>query len=71
MSEPATRMVPGRGATINPTGRYEKLQQQAFDDGWNLPGSPNAPRTTAYSEYVKNFLTRNQSPDIPFDRSIN
>ncbi|MEO8159516.1 MAG: PA0069 family radical SAM protein [Betaproteobacteria bacterium] len=63
----------GRGATINPEGRFEKDLREAFDDGWNVPldEEPERPRTVVTAERVKSILSRNDSPDIPFTLSIN
>jgi DNA repair photolyase len=65
----------GRGAVGNPTGRYEQETRHAFDDGWGtanpLAGGPPPLRTTVSVDSSRTVLTRNTSPDIPFDRSIN
>lgn len=61
----------GRGAGINPSGRYEPLSRDVFDDGWNgLEGLPPF-KTQVQVEKPRNIITRNTSPDIGFDRSIN
>ena len=62
----------GRGAKSNASGRYEALSIQAFDDGWE-PDEPPPTRlaTTLTAETARVILTRNDSPDISFDRSIN
>ena len=61
----------GRGTVSNASGRYERLARQIFDDGWsNLEDLPPF-RTTVTEERPKRIITRNQSPDISFDRSIN
>ncbi len=61
----------GRGATINPGGRYESEQRVAEDDGWgSLEELPPFQTEIAY-EKARNIITRNDSPDISFDRSIN
>lgn len=61
----------GRGATINPGGRYEAEQRVAEDDGWgSLEELPPFSTEIAY-EKARNIITRNDSPDISFDRSIN
>ncbi len=61
----------GRGAVVNPSGRYESESRVGFDDGWggldDLP--PFATEVTI--EKPKTIITRNTSPDIGFDRSIN
>jgi len=61
----------GRGAASNASGRYESLIQENFDDGW--PPDEAAPplRTTLTAEAARAIITRNDSPDIPFDQSIN
>jgi len=60
----------GRGAASNETGRFEPLKREAFDDGWGE--EELAPfKTEVIHERVRAIITRNQSPDISFDRSIN
>lgn len=64
----------GRGATLNPAGRFEPAERAPFDDGWGsleaLAGEP-APATEVRADAARTVITRNQSPDIGFDRSIN
>ncbi len=65
----------GRGSTINPSGRFERL---AYDDGdvdvvqrdEYAEASP-APRTEYYRDTSASIIARNQSPDVGFDASIN
>ena len=61
----------GRGAQSNASGRYEPLARVAFDDGWqSLDDLP--PFSTSVSvDASRKVITRNESPDIGFDRSIN
>jgi DNA repair photolyase len=63
----------GRGSPINPEGRFEKVRRDAEDDGWfqEAPEGPAKPKTVVTIERVKTIITRNDSPDIGFDRSIN
>ena len=62
----------GRGAVGNPTGRFEAGLRVATDDGWGLGDEEPAPlRTTLGIDSTRRIITRNQSPDVPFDRSIN
>jgi DNA repair photolyase len=64
--------VRGRGAVSNASGRFERLREEAFDDGWPPDdGAPTQVRTTLQIERARTILTRNDSPDIGFDRSIN
>ena len=62
----------GRAAGSNESGRFERERREAFDDGWETIDEP-APRCeTIYArDAAKTILARNDSPDIPFDRSIN
>lgn len=62
----------GRGAAINPEGRFERFAREAFDDGWER-GEEELPalKTQVTEERVKSILARNDSPDIPFAQSIN
>jgi DNA repair photolyase len=61
----------GRGSLSNTTGRYEPLARVAFDDGWQ--GLEDLPpfKTTVTADTTRKIITRNDSPDISFDRSIN
>jgi DNA repair photolyase len=75
--EPATPRK-GRGAGINPEGRFETMVREAFDDGWGQPpaaGEADEPlpplKTYVTVEYAKSIISRNESPDVPFTQSIN
>ncbi|MBP2447163.1 PA0069 family radical SAM protein [Rhizobium leguminosarum] len=61
----------GRGAGLNPTGRFEALQRETFDDGWQTLEELPPFKTDVQIEKPRTAITRNESPDIPFDRSIN
>ncbi len=61
----------GRGAQSNVTGRYEPLARIAFDDGWRTLDDLPAFKTTVQTDATRKIITRNESPDIGFDRSIN
>ena len=62
----------GRGARSNHSGRYEAQTLEAVDDGWTQEDATPPPlRTTLTAEVAKTIITRNDSPDIGFDRSIN
>jgi len=64
----------GRGAVSNVSGRFEAHARVAVDDGWQLAEDHALPekfKTEVTVECVKSALTRNMSPDIPFDRSLN
>jgi DNA repair photolyase len=62
----------GRGAASNLEGRYEAWARESADDGWAreeeaLP----ALRTVVTEERAKSIISRNDSPDIGFEESIN
>ena len=61
----------GRGAGINPEGRFETAEREAFDDGWVPDDEVRALKTQVTEERAKSIITRNDSPDIPFTQSIN
>ncbi len=61
----------GRGATLNQSGRFEALSRDGFDDGWGSLDELPALKTEVTLETPKKIITRNKSPDISFDRSIN
>ena len=61
----------GRGAGLNPAGRFEPTERVAYDDGWQTLESLPPFKTEVQIEKPKSAITRNESPDIPFDRSIN
>jgi DNA repair photolyase len=68
----------GRGATGNLQGRFEVDQREVFDDGWGMPDEgeageqASAPlRTQVFEERAKSILSRNASPDVPFNVSLN
>jgi DNA repair photolyase len=60
----------GRGARTNASGRFERYLREAFDDGW-AEAETAAPETTVTPELARSIISRNQSPDISFDQSIN
>jgi DNA repair photolyase len=65
----------GRGATTNPSVRFDRHGTVAFDDGWDTLGDdfkelpPLA--TTLIKDSSRSALAWNKSPDLGFDRSIN
>jgi DNA repair photolyase len=61
----------GRGAISNRSGRYESLQRMLEDDGWEGLARLDRLPTTVTRDTTRSIITRNQSPDIFFDRSIN
>ena len=61
----------GRGAQSNASGRYEAEARVAFDDGWQSIEDLPPFKTTVSADTARKVITRNNSPDIGFDRSIN
>jgi DNA repair photolyase len=61
----------GRGAQSNASGRYEPVARVAFDDGWQSFEELPPFKTTVTLDSTRKIITRNDSPDISFDRSIN
>lgn len=67
---PATRA--GRGVVSNPAGRFESTRSEAVDDGWGSLDEELPPlATTVQPEPARSIISRNDSPDISFDQSIN
>jgi DNA repair photolyase len=67
-----TRRLRGRGAVSNASGRYEKQTRVLIDDGWNAAEEiePSL-KTEVLRDTSRTIITRNQSPDISFEQSIN
>jgi DNA repair photolyase len=61
----------GRGAVTNASGRYEPHAKVAFDDGWQSLEELPPFKTYVTEERARKIISRNESPDIGFDRSIN
>lgn len=61
----------GRSAGINPSGRFEPVSRHVFDDGWDSLEELPPFKTEVQVEKPRTIITRNESPDISFDRSIN
>jgi DNA repair photolyase len=67
---------PMRGATLNGASNRFNLPSRESDGDWldmrvGLDEAPTPARTTVTIEHPKTIITHNESPDIPFDRSIN
>src|SRR5271155_6466 len=72
----ADRLAPsdvrrGRGAASNATGRFEIVQREDFDAGWGRDETISLLKTEVTPERPRTIITKNESPDISFDRSIN
>jgi DNA repair photolyase len=65
-------VVRGRGAASNPGGRFEHTRLEAADDGWGcLDDPPRGADTVLIADRPRRAITRNTSPDVPFDQSVN
>lgn len=58
----------GRGAGLNPTGRFEPVEIVADPEAMEEEPSPT---TRFYEDASRSIITRNDSPDIPFSASLN
>src|ERR1700758_5531491 len=66
------RALHGRGARSNASGRYERETRVLVDDGWTKEDDAPPPlKTEVLRDSSRTIITRNASPDISFDRSIN
>ena len=61
----------GRGARSNAPSRFDAHGREAVDDGWVRDDDLPPFRTEVSVERPRSVITRNASPDISFDRSIN
>jgi len=61
----------GRGAVGNPDSRYSAHTREAIDDGWTREETAPSLQTTVTAEMARSIISRNRSPDLPFQQSIN
>ena len=68
----------GRGATFNPANRFRREQREPIDDGWaaapdgeGCDDDPPALKTVVRIQPARTIISRNDSPDVPFNQSIN
>ena len=68
-----TTPIKGRGSISNRTPRFEQFQRERFDDEWAQaePETTPKPATTVSLETARSIISRNDSPDIGFEQSIN
>jgi DNA repair photolyase len=75
MDDPAYRVEVdrrrGRGSAANPSGRYEPAQRESFDDGWHIEEELPPLPTEVIIEKPRTIITKNDSPDILFEKSLN
>ena len=64
--------IKGRGAASNREGRFESSARTIEDDGWHREDEPAPrPETVVTEERARSIISRNDSPDIHFEHSIN
>lgn len=61
----------GRAAGLNPDVRFDRFHVEAVDDGWEHEEELSVLRTEVTDEVARSVISRNSSPDLSFDRSIN
>lgn len=66
---PALPPLPGRGTSINPPNRFERLHIEADPDC--PPEERTHPQTQFYVDASESLLTRHDSPDLPFNVGLN
>ncbi len=64
-----TQTLPARGAASNPVNRFEPIHLER-DEDWN-PEEDALPTTKFFHDRTQTILNRNDSPDIPFEYSLN
>lgn len=60
-----------RGAGINIPGRFDSDSSESFDDGWEIQEEKRALKTEIFFERAASILNEVESPDIPFERTLN
>ncbi|SIN95131.1 PA0069 family radical SAM protein [Paraburkholderia phenazinium] len=63
----------GRGSVSNATPRFESHVRETVCDEWSQASPDEEPktRTVVFVERAKTIISSNQSPDIPFEQSVN
>ena len=61
----------GRAARGNPPGRFARTLVEPVDDGWYREATPDSIATRVDPEAARSVISRNDSPDVPFEQSIN
>lgn len=64
-------ILKARATVSRPKGRFESVETERVSDGWDIPEERSLVRTEVAIERPRGIITRNTSPDIPFDRSLN
>lgn len=67
---PPPSALRGRGASWSPANRFEALHIEATDEEY-ADGDRPAVRTRFYRDFTKTIISRNESPDVGFECSVN
>ncbi|MGD9298418.1 MAG: hypothetical protein PVG09_01825, partial [Thiohalocapsa sp.] len=68
---PTPRRLRGRGSAANPGSCFDAHIREAVDDGWWQEEDATDPGTELGVDTSRSIISYNESPDIPFDRSLN
>jgi DNA repair photolyase len=75
---PPVTPLRGRGTSIRIAHRFETIERSAQDDGWGglderfrQQEEQSSVATEVIAEQARTIITRNDSPDVPFDHAIN
>jgi DNA repair photolyase len=60
-----------RGTDYDPANRFESTQRDSFNDGWDTAAAELAPQTVLIRDATRSIISRNDSPDLGFDRGVN
>ena len=71
MAKRLLKPLRGRGALSLPDNRFSALQREVVDDGWCNEEPLSSVTTNVTIDSAKSIINYNDSPDVPFDRSIN
>ncbi len=69
--DPTRARLKGRAAQSNPAVRFDRFVAESVDDGWGRDDELPLVRTKVSIETPRSVISRNTSPDLSFDRSIN
>src|ERR1035437_8137883 len=61
----------GRGASSNPSARFDALTLEQTYDGWYQDEVPERLNETVLPGSARSVISTNDSPDVGFDKSIN
>jgi DNA repair photolyase len=69
---PRNTVFEPRGTQRDPANRFESTSADPFDDGWDTLADPTPPQDTVLiRDSSKSIISRNDSPDLGFDRGLN